>query len=439
MKKVLNILVIATLLLTLVGCSTGEVSFTLVGADEIGNYVNTNYSEKGFIAKSGLKSISEYVTISDNIDSATPGNYKVTYELDYKGEIYTLERDVYYRDYGCVVIFGTDKTKCTLQWSQYLNTRVYLTFYYANDEYHGRIDEIALGVEYYLGKYHELSDKYNLYDGVTNVKTINNSPTTTHLLDEELYNIIKFALDHQSEVDNQFNIALGPVLSLWHDYRDNCDIYSPNSLCELPTNEALNNANQYTDQSKIVLDDELMSITMEANMSIDVGGLAKGYISGIITEYLDTLDITGYILNNGTSNISLGGTHPVRESGKYLIGVLDPTTESSNYAEILVSGNDEIVTSGDYQQYGITDGVKYHHIIDPDTLFPEDYNHSVTIITDDPGLGDLYSTAIFTMPVAEGIAFVNSIDGLEAIWYSADDNIYFSQNFEELYLSKLLK
>ncbi len=65
---------------------------------------------------------------------------------------------------------------------------------------------------------------------------------------------------------------------------------------------------------------------------------------------------------------------------------------------------------------------------------PEHHSRSVSIITSDAGLADLYSTAIFTMTIPEGLAFVNNIEGLEAIWYGLDDVIYFSENFEDLYL-----
>jgi thiamine biosynthesis lipoprotein len=76
----------------------------------------------------------------------------------------------------------------------------------------------------------------------------------------------------------------------------------------------------------------------------------------------------------------------------------------------------------------------YHHIINPNTLMPERYSRSVSIATSDPALADLYSTAIFTMTIEDGLAFVNSIDGLEAIWYTMDDTIVMSDNFEADYL-----
>jgi thiamine biosynthesis lipoprotein len=180
---------------------------------------------------------------------------------------------------------------------------------------------------------------------------------------------------------------------------------------------------------------ENLTITMSEFMSLDLGGVSKGYISGVIIDYLDTLDLNGYLLNNGESNISLGGTHPTRDSGDYLIAVTDPTHQLPYYATVYLGDGDQLVTSGDYQQNFIVDGELYHHIINVETLFPERFSRSVSIVFEDPALADLYSTAIFSMSIEDGILFVDGVDGLEAIWYGIDGTIYFSANFETDYLN----
>ncbi len=285
-----------------------------------------------------------------------------------------------------------------------------------------------------ISMYHQLSDKYDTYDGYTNIKTINDDPTTTHTITPELFDLIDFTIEHQDDVNNLFNAALGPVLQIWHDYRENCTV---NQVCEVPPMQDLLDAEVFTDPDDIILDSENYTIKMNANMSLDLGGVSKGYISGELIEYLDSLDLDGYLINNGESNISIGGTHPTRESGQFLLAITDPTYTLPYYATVYLNAGDQLVTSGDYQQYYMVGETLYHHIINNTTLMPERNSRSVSIIFSDPALADLYSTAIFIMTIEEGQTFVNGIDGLEAIWYGMDGTIYYSDNFEEMYLHNI--
>jgi len=333
----------------------------------------------------------------------------------------------------CSLIEGTSYLECDKMWTSYLHTVVTLKIYLPKDTSIDNLD-VYTEVENIISFYNDISDKYFLYDGVTNIKTINDDPTSTHVISEELFDLIEFSLDHQSDVDNLFNIALGPVINVWHNYRENCN---QNNVCEVPTLIELEEENQYTNANDIILDRDNLTITMSESMSLDLGGVSKGYLSRIIIAYLDSLELNGFLLNNGESNISLGGTHPTREGGDFKIAVTDPTYQLPYYATIYLSDGEQLVTSGDYQQNYEVDEVLYHHIISGDSLFPDRNSRSVSIVHTDPALADLYSTAIFLMTIPEGIEFVDSINGLEAIWYALDGTIYFSENFETEYLDKI--
>ena len=438
MKKTISLILAFLVIITLSACTGDVITFTLLG-DQKQNYtLNIDFIDDGFVAKEGNKDISAFVTVSHDINTTLEGDYIVTYTLEYNDKIEILQRVLHYRQDGCVVVNDSGTTQCTINFSQYLHTYIKLSIFYDGDVYFGEVDTIFTEVENILSEYNNLSDKYADYEGYTNVKTINDNPTTTHVLDEKLFDMIQYALDHQSDVDNLFNIALGPVLQVWHDYRELADPFT-NTATELPAMALLNEKNQYTDYNDIVLNEEDHSITMLENMSIDLGGMSKGYISEVIAQYLDSLDLSAYLLNNGNSNISIGGTHPVRDHGKFILAATDPTGEKyPGYATIYLGDGDQLVTSGDYQQYFIVDGDLYHHIINPNTLMPERYTRSVSIVVNgDAGLADLYSTAIFTMSLEAGIEFVNDTPGLEAIWYGLDGTISFSENFEELYLGEL--
>ena len=441
MKRILSISLLLLLSLLLAGCKDSEddidpiydnVIFDTFGEDEITITEGIKYFDIGFIAKDSGVDIQEFVTVDNPVDTSVPGSYDITFTLDYHDKITVLTRTVIvlYRNAGCSVVDDTELIECYQNWSSYLHTAVTLKIYFNNNEFINASD-VFDEVENILALYHQISDKYDTYEGYVNVKTINDNPTDTHVILPELFELISFTIEKQDDVDDLFNLALGPVLQIWHDYREDCLL---NSVCAVPEMNDLVDASLFTNPDDIIMNSENYSITMGEGMSIDLGGVSKGFISGKIIEYLDSINLSGYLLNNGESNISIGGTHPTREGGKFILAITDPTFNLPYYATVYLEDGDQLVTSGDYQQYYMVGDDLYHHIIHNDTLMPERNSRSVSIIYSDPAISDLYSTAIFLMPIEEGIEFIDGIDGLEGIWYGMDGTIHFSQNFEELYL-----
>ena len=114
------------------------------------------------------------------------------------------------------------------------------------------------------------------------------------------------------------------------------------------------------------------------------------------------------------------------------VGIENPDKESEQKSIHIMQIKDmSLVTSGDYQRYYTVDGVKYHHIINDDTLMPSTYFRAVTILGKDSGYADALSTAVFNMPFDEGLKFINSLDGVEALWIFKNGDIKYSDNFKK--------
>jgi thiamine biosynthesis lipoprotein len=94
--------------------------------------------------------------------------------------------------------------------------------------------------------------------------------------------------------------------------------------------------------------------------------------------------------------------------------------------------NLSLVSSGDYERYYTVDGVRYHHIIDPNTLMPARYFKAVSIVTENSGLADALSTAIFNMPYEKGLQLIEDLEGTEALWVMPDGTMKYSSGFEAL-------
>ena len=113
-----------------------------------------------------------------------------------------------------------------------------------------------------------------------------------------------------------------------------------------------------------------------------------------------------------------------------MVGVQSPDGGAEDYLHTLAISQGAVVTSGDYQRYYTVDGLRFHHIIDPTTLYPAAYWRSVTILCSDSGLADALSTALFTLPLEEGQALLDRWDA-QAMWVDPSGQIFYSPGFSE--------
>ncbi len=332
---------------------------------------------------------------------------------------------------------------CTKEWTTLFDTRISLKLYVdSKDRY--KVADVYEDVYDLLLKYHRYFDKYNPYEGVVNVYTINQNSSETVVIDEALFDAIEYVLQEEQTVkignDNLFNIALNPILKIWHDARENAacttDALTAQSVCPVPSSEQLNSSFNINPNDILLNRNNLTIAFAKPNMSIDLGGFGKGYAAEVVTDYLDQLNIK-YILNAGNSNVKAGGINPNNSDGYYYIALIEPNlnayASTTYFIYLKVSGGEAIVTSGNYQRFfiGQQDQKIYHHIIDPRTHYPGGEVMSVTVISENGAMADIYSTAIYLMTLAEGKTFVEATLGLEAIWYKEDGTVEYSSGFNQ--------
>ena len=153
-----------------------------------------------------------------------------------------------------------------------------------------------------------------------------------------------------------------------------------------------------------------------------MGAITKGYVTEKVGKYLEDNGINYYLINAG-GNVKVGKSN----KGYYNIGIASPISDET--FEIVKDENISVVTSGGYERFYEYDGVKYHHIINPNTKYPADYMKSVTVIGKDSGLCDILSTTLFLMDIDEGKEFIKDYD-VKVIWFTNDDEIIKSDNYE---------
>lgn len=312
---------------------------------------------------------------------------------------------------------------------------VYFTFFdtvsyvysYAEDpetEFSANCESVAAILE----EYHRLFDIYYEHANINNLKTINeNAGKDPVKVDQKLIDFLLYAKELYTLTNGEMNVMMGSVLALWHDSREAASA-TPASAA-IPDADKLSEAALHTDISLLEIDETNATVRItDPDARIDVGALGKGYATEMAAQYLKAKGVDGYVLNIG-GNIRIVGHKP--DGSGWGTGIKNPA-DPSQYALKITIANTSCVTSGDYERYFIADGVKYHHVIDKDTLMPSAYFSSVSIITENSALADALSTALFTMSYEDGLALINKIGGVEVLWISANGEMKMSEGMHAL-------
>lgn len=292
-------------------------------------------------------------------------------------------------------------------------------------------NKLATFIKDELEIYHQLYDKYNSYEGINNIKTINdNAGKEPVKVDKKIIDLLKYSVSAYELFDGTVNIAMGSVLEVWHDYRT-AGIDDPMNAT-LPPMELLEEANKHTDISMIIIDEVNSTVLLQdSKMRLDVGAIAKGYATEQVVRAAIDKGYTDFLLSVGGNVRALGGKGI--EKAPWNVGIQNPDKESDIHSLYTLALNDlSLVASGDYERYYTVNGKEYHHIIDPDTLMPSEYFVAVSLICEDSGMADALSTAIYNMPFEEGLTLVESLENTEALWIFHDGSMKYSDGFEAL-------
>ncbi len=308
----------------------------------------------------------------------------------------------------------------------YFDTVTTITGYAKSQE---EFDKVAEGVLSELSEYHKLFTIYHRFEGLENLCTINELSAGAHrtvTVDRRIIDMLSYAKEMYGETKGTVNIAMGSVLSIWHEYR-NDGIDDP-STAKLPPMEKLMEASLHTDINQIRIDEAAGTVTLEnPMMKLDVGAIAKGYAVEMAARSLEEKGITGYVLNVGGNVRTIGKKG---DGTKWTVGIENPDENAEDaYLAYLELAGESLVTSGSYQRYYVVDGKRYHHIIDPETLMPAEGHISVSVVCKSSAQGDAFSTALFCMSLEDGMALVEQTPEVEAMWVTKDGTCHRSSGF----------
>lgn len=285
-----------------------------------------------------------------------------------------------------------------------------------------------------LERYHQLYDIYHDYDGVANIKTINDHAGVSPVqVERPIIDLLHEAKDLYAFTGGKVNVAFGSVLSIWHDYRER-GIDDPLSS-ELPPMGRLREAARHTGIEQVVIDEAASTVYLaDPEMRLDVGAIAKGYAVEQVCRAAEAKGIGNLLVSVGGNVRAIGSMDGCGSPWK--VGVQNPDMGEGGSQFLCTVGltDGSLVTSGSYQRYYMVEGKAYHHIIDPDTLMPAAYFAAVSVMTPDSGVADALSTALYNMPYEEGLALVEGMADTEALWVMPDGSLRGSGGFADVVL-----
>lgn len=229
------------------------------------------------------------------------------------------------------------------------------------------------------------------------------------------------ALEISKETDGAFDTSIAPIMDLWGFYTKEYRV---------PDETELKKALERVGYNNISVDNS--TVTVDNGANIDLGGIAKGYLSDRITEIFKENGVQSGIISLG-GNVYALGTKP--NGSKWRVAIQDPLNTEQYIGSVSVSDT-AVITSGGYQRYFIDNNTIYHHIIDPKTGYPANSGLlSVTIVGGDAALGDGLSTALFVMGLDKGSDYWKAHEGFDVVFVTDDGMIHITEGLDGIFTS----
>lgn len=281
-------------------------------------------------------------------------------------------------------------------------------------------DETMAAVKAACLRYEQL---FNRFDEDSGLSRINRAGGKAVDVDPELAGLIQTALAYCEATDGLFDITMGTVSRLW-DLKHQV----------IPDDKAVQDALAHVGWRHVHVQDARVWLD-DPETTLDLGGIAKGYIADRVLDILKNHGVEHAIVNLGGNVVVLGG----RPDGTpWRVGLRSPVSSNGGLQEqafAAVSMTDgSAVTSGTYERGFVRDGVRYHHILDPRTGHPSTSDLiSATVLSKASIDGDGFSTALVIMGTQAALSFAAEHPDIELVLIDTSGNIVGTPHLMEKY------
>ncbi|WP_104399115.1 FAD:protein FMN transferase [Vibrio penaeicida] len=229
--------------------------------------------------------------------------------------------------------------------------------------------------------------------------------------------VVKEAIRLNELTRGALDVTVGPLVNLWG--------FGPEARPEVvPSDEELSARKAMTGISYLSATSTTLTKTLP-ELYVDLSTIAKGWGVDVVANYVESLGIHNYMVEIG-GEIRVKGVNQSEEAWR--IAIEKPSTTERAIQEIIEPGDMAIATSGDYRNYFEKDGIRYSHIINPQSGKPIDHKVvSVTVLHPSSMTADGLSTGIMVLGEDAGLEIANENDLAVMIIVKTE------QGFEEIY------
>ncbi len=238
----------------------------------------------------------------------------------------------------------------------------------------------------------------------------------------ETEEVLRLAKTYSARSQGAFDVTAGPLIDLWDIHNGEGHYPSPEELAQvLPL---IGDADLLVEEGRAYL--------ARPGMIANLGAIAKGYIADQVKALLVEQGVKSAVLDLGRNVLLIGGKP---DGSSFVVGVQDPNQEQGQLMGRIEATDKSIVTSGINERKFTYNGQSYHHVLDPVTGFPvENELASVTILSQSSADGDALSTTCLLLGQEKGMALVESLEGVEALFIAKDGSCTESSGMDGVFI-----
>lgn len=272
-------------------------------------------------------------------------------------------------------------------------------------------EENLYKIEALINKYSKLFDGFNSYSNINNIYTINNTNEEV-VIDEKLYEALKFADEYYFKSEKYFNPYIGELTFSYKEaFKNN----------KLPEKKEIESALINLKDFNLEFNDLNKSVKRNGNSKIDLGAFAKGYTLNKVNELVNELNIKHYFINAGSSSSyfsSKPNDEPFKASLRYFTN------------KGIKVKNTSVGISSIFEQYVEINNKIYSHIINPFTGESKVYYDFSIVETKDSMISDVFSTVLMLLDDKKMIEKFSQEFNFSYVLFKDDKEIYSSNDIE---------